>query len=132
MRCALQLITVMVLAFGVDVPLFAQPIGSTPDEMRWDDSWSRLAGNPRAEEPYVVRIKVRPNDTTMPHTHPHAENVTVISGAIGFGFGTVFDRSKGRMLPAGSFLLIPPNTPHFAWTEAEGAVIQAHGIGPFP
>jgi quercetin dioxygenase-like cupin family protein len=132
MKSALHLVTVVVLALRVDTPLFAQPVGSTPDEMRWDGSWSRLTGDPRAAEPYVVRIKVRPNDVTMPHTHAHAENVTVISGTIGFGFGTVFDRSKGRMLPAGSFLVIPANTPHFAWTEAEGAVIQAHGVGPFP
>jgi hypothetical protein len=118
-------------------PAPAQSVGMTPDEIHWAETRglglaAQLEGDPAKQEPYVVRIKVPPNNVTSPHTHPQAENVTVISGWIGFGNGTVFDRSKGRVLPAGSFLYLPANTAHFAWTGPEGAVIQAHGVGPFP
>jgi quercetin dioxygenase-like cupin family protein len=122
------------LAIGRGALAIAQDnsIGVTPDQIKWVDSAAVLAGDPATDGPYVMRIKVPPNDVTPPHTHRQAENITVISGWIGFGLGTVFDRSRGRVLPAGSFFLLPANTPHFAWTGSDGAVIQAHGIGPFP
>ena len=112
-------------------------IGVTPAEMKWKDNGdgSRtviLDGDPSGNGTYVLRIQAPPNHTTQPHTHPQAENITVISGWLGFGLGTVFDRSKGRVLPAGSFFHLPANTPHFGWTGPEGVVIQAHGNGPFP
>ena len=122
---------------GCGVPVFAQDLGVTPDQVKWLATRNlglaaNLDGDPSRPGPYVVRLKVVPDNVTMPHTHPNAEDVTVISGSIGFGLGTVFDKSKGRVLPAGSFLHLPANTPHFAWTGTEGAVIQSHGIGPFP
>jgi len=91
-----------------------------------------LLGDPSKPGPYVVRLVVPPNTETPPHSHPQAESVTVISGWIGFGLGDAFDKAKGRVLPAGSFLHLPAGALHFAWTGPEGAVIQAHGVGPFP
>jgi quercetin dioxygenase-like cupin family protein len=122
------------LAISRGVPALAQDdaIGVTPEQIKWVGSTAVLYGDPAKNGPYVLRIKVAPNVVTPPHTHPQAENITVISGSIGFGLGTVFDQSKGRVLAAGSFFYLPANTPHFAWTGADGAVIQAHGTGPFP
>ena len=112
-------------------------IGVTPDDMKLQETKSLgpiilLRGDPANSGPYVARLKVPPNDVSSPHTHRQAENITVISGWIGFGLGWVFEKSKGRVLPAGSFFYLPANTPHFAWTGPEGAVIQIHGVGPFP
>jgi quercetin dioxygenase-like cupin family protein len=125
---------VTALAIGRGILAIAQDsaIGMTPDQIKWVGSVAVLDGDPAKDGPYVLRIKVPPNDVTPPHTHPQAENITVISGSIGFGLSTVFDRSKGRILPAGSFFFLPANTPHFAWTGPDGAIIQAHGVGPFP
>jgi quercetin dioxygenase-like cupin family protein len=136
MRSALLFVTAVLLASRPHAPL-AQSVGVTPEEIPWTETSglglaALLEGDPAKPEPYVVRMKVAANNVTQPHTHRQAENVTVISGWIGFGIGTVFDRSKGRVLPAGSFLHLPANTPHFAWTGPDGAVIQAQGIGPFP
>jgi hypothetical protein len=112
-------------------------IGITPDEIRWTQlprlgSGIILFGDPAKRIPYVIRLNVPPNIEVPPHTHPTDEHVTVISGAIGFGEGPVFDKTKGRLLPAGSYYHLPARTRHFAWTGPEGAVIQAHGVGPFP
>jgi hypothetical protein len=125
------------LTMGQGIPSVAQDLGVTPEEIKWVETTNlglsvMLEGSPSRPGPYVLRIKVPPNNVTMPHTHTNAENITVISGWIGFGLGAVFDKSKGRELPTGSFFYLPPNTPHFAWTGAEGAVIKAHGNGPFP
>lgn len=122
------------LALAGIAPAIAQDnsIGVTPDQFKWAGTTVLLEGDPAKHAPYVLRSKVPPNNTTSPHTHRQAENITVIAGWIGFGLGTVFDQSKGRVLPAGSFFYLPANTPHFAWTGPEGAVIQIHGVGPFP
>lgn len=112
-------------------------VGVLPEEMEWGQvprlgEAVVLHGDPARRSAYVVRLKVGPNNVTGPHTHPRAENITVISGWIGFGLGWEFDKAKGRVLPAGSFFHLPARTPHFAWTGPDGAVIQAHGEGPFP
>ncbi|MSP02918.1 MAG: cupin domain-containing protein [Acetobacteraceae bacterium] len=126
-----------VLAIVRGEPAIAQELGVIPDEIKWAATKNLgdavvLEGDPAKPGPYVLRIKVPPNNVTNPHTHRQIENITVISGWIGFGLGAIFDKSKGRELPAGSFFHLPANTPHFAWTGPEGAVIQAHGVGPFP
>lgn len=112
-------------------------IGITPDEIRYTQiprlgQGIILHGDPAKRGHYVVRLNVPPNTEVHPHTHPNDEHITVISGAIGFGEGAVFDRTKGRLLPAGAYYHLPARTRHFAWTGPEGAVIQAHGSGPFP
>jgi quercetin dioxygenase-like cupin family protein len=86
--------------------------------------------DPSKRGPYVERVKLPPNATVPPHTHPDVENITVLSGSFGIGEGTVADKSKGKVLTAGSFYQLPANTPHFAWAGLNGAVIQIHGVGP--
>ena len=136
-RSLLSVLTVLAMANGVPAVADDTRIGVTPDEVEWRQVEGLglaiiLQGDPTKSGPYVLRMKVPPNNITQPHVHQQAENITVISGSFGFGLGTVFDRSKGRLLPAGSFVHLPANTPHFAWSGADGAVIQANGDGPFP
>jgi quercetin dioxygenase-like cupin family protein len=119
------------------LPAIADNIGVTPDEIKWKQNTNlgtsvTLEGDPSSPGPYVVRIMVPPHHSDTPHSHGQAENITVISGQFGFGLGPVFDRSKGRVLTPGSFFHLPANTLHFGWTGDEGAMIQAHGMGPFP
>ena len=131
----------IILATGFAIvdamPAIADDIGVTPDEMKWEQHTNLgtsviLEGDPAKPGPYVVRLMAPPHQTGTPHTHSSAEDITVISGQLGLGLGPVFDRSKGRVLPPGSFFHLPANTLHFGWTGDEGAVIQAHGMGPFP
>ncbi|MBV9654235.1 MAG: cupin domain-containing protein, partial [Acetobacteraceae bacterium] len=80
--------------------------------------------------PYVERVKLPPNAIIPPHTHPDVESLTVLSGSFGIAQGKVADKSRGQILPAGSFYQLPANTAHFAWAGPEGAILQVHGIGP--
>lgn len=134
---ALPLAVLLPLALTPPAAAEDRTIGVVPDEMQWTQvprlgTAIVLYGDPARRGPYVVRLNVPPDNVTQPHTHPLAENITVISGWIGFGLGPVFDKAKGRVLPAGAFFHLPARTLHFAWTGPEGAVIQAHGAGPFP
>ena len=87
------------------------------------------AGDPSKRGPYVERVKLPPNATVPPHTHPDVENITVLwvcsASARARWLKSPRGRSHGRIL-----YQLPANTPHFAWAGLNGAVIQIHGVGP--
>jgi quercetin dioxygenase-like cupin family protein len=115
----------------------SEPITVKPGDVKWTDmkgmpGWKQavLVGDPEKPGPYVERIKVPPNAAIPAHSHPDTENITVIAGSFGIGTGAKVDKSKGQMLSAGSFYLLPANTVHFAWVGPQGATLQIHGVGP--
>ena len=65
-----------------------------------------------------------------PHTHPTAENVTVLSGSFNIAMGDKFDPKKGEAVRAGGFFTAEKDMQHYGWTTRP-AVIQIHGMGPF-
>lgn len=89
-----------------------------------------LDGNPGEKGIFTVRLKVPAGYKIMPHTHPTAELVTVISGGLHVGMGGKFDESAGEALASGGFVSLPATMQHFAWFT-EDTVIQVHGEGPF-
>src|ERR1700746_146865 len=61
----------------------------TPDKIQWGPAppvfpagaqMAVLAGNPGKAGPFTVRLKFPDGYRVMPHWHPTAENVTVLSG----------------------------------------------------
>jgi quercetin dioxygenase-like cupin family protein len=89
-----------------------------------------LEGDPKSPGAFSMRLKLPADYKIPPHWHPGHERVTVISGTFNVGQGDRFDSSKGKVLPAGSFMLMPPKTNHFAWVKEE-TIIQINGIGPW-
>lgn len=89
-----------------------------------------LDGNPGAKGVFTVRLKVPAGYKIMPHTHPTAELVTVISGSVHVGMGGKFDDGAGDAVATGGFVALPAKMQHFAWFT-EDTVIQVHGEGPF-
>jgi anti-sigma factor ChrR (cupin superfamily) len=126
---------VILLAAGA--PAFAQPVAVKASEVKWTDmkgmpGWKHavLVGDSDKPGPYVERIKVPPNVSVPPHSHPDTENITVLVGSFGIGEGTKFDKSKGTVLGVGSFYMLPANTMHYAWSGPKGVTLQVHGVGP--
>lgn len=108
-------------------------------EMQWQDGPPSLPagaqmvvldGDPKQKGPFTIRLKFPAGYKIAPHTHPTAERVTVISGAVRLGIGEKFDETAGRELKAGDFAMIPAGLPHFAWAPSE-TVLQIHSEGPF-
>ena len=108
-------------------------------EMQWRDGPPTLPvgaqmvvldGDPRKEASFTMRLKMPAGYKIPPHTHPTAERLTVISGAVHLGIGEKFDETGGRELRAGDFAVVPPGVPHFAWSNAE-AILQIQSEGPF-
>src|SRR5688500_18549420 len=60
--------------------------------------------------PIMFRLKFPPNFKVMPHWHPGIEHITIISGTLNMGIGSVFDASKTRPLSAGSVSIMQPKT----------------------
>lgn len=117
------------------------PVMLAPAELTWGDSplpgvkQAVIEGHPREPGPFTVRWLLPACTWIPPHWHSGIEYVTVLSGTFNIGLGEKFepeklDPRKLKKLPAGSFVAIPPKTPHFVWIT-EATVIQLHGIGPW-
>jgi len=110
----------------------------TSDAMTWKDNpaipkggeVAVLQGDPTKAEVIVQRVKLPANYKVPPHTHPYAENVTVISGRVGLGMGEKFDAKEGDMVTAGAFFSQPAKHAHYVWTGSEGAILQVQFTGP--
>jgi hypothetical protein len=115
------------------------PVVVTPDKIQWSAAppvfqpgaqFAVLAGDPGKPGPFTVRLKLPDGYRVMPHWHPTAENVTVLSGEFHVGMGDKFDESSMLTLPAHSLAVMPPHHNHYAMAKGETEV-QVSGTGPF-
>lgn len=115
------------------------PVVVTPDKVQWGPAppvfpagaqFAVLAGDPAKPGPFVVRIKAPDGYRMMPHWHPTAETVTVLSGEFRVGMGDKFDESSLTALPAHSFASVPAHHNHYAMAKGE-TELQVNSTGPF-
>jgi quercetin dioxygenase-like cupin family protein len=67
----------------------------------------------------------------LAHYHPDLpRTVAVLSGTLYYAFGEVWDESRLKALPAGTFFTEPPKAAHFAWAKDGEVVLQLTSIGP--
>ena len=104
--------------------------GAAPPSMPTGAQWAVIEGDPTQAGPFTFRVKVPAGYKLPPHKHPNIEHVTVLSGTFHFGMGEQFDESKVKPMPAGSFVVIPTDSPHYFLTKDE-TVVQVHGVGPW-
>jgi len=111
-------------------------VAVSPDEVRWFTPPYYHDGRQRAHlfvasspgGTWIDRVKIPDGARVLAHTHPRDELATVIQGTWYVGQGAKFDAAKLKSYPAGSFVIVPANVPHFV--EAKGAVVvQLTGIG---
>jgi mannose-6-phosphate isomerase-like protein (cupin superfamily) len=140
MKLPFLVVALFVVALAM---LAAQPALSqnafTPDQVKWGPAppflppgaqLAVLEGDPMAATgDFTIRLKMPDGYKVAPHTHPHRENVTVLSGTLKVGMGDQFDATKMMSFGAGSFAYLDPSMHHYAM--ASGAtVIQIHGMSP--
>jgi quercetin dioxygenase-like cupin family protein len=136
MQAALR-VAFSVVLLGAIAPALAEPVALKPQAIKWSDmngmpGWKHavLVGDSEKPGPYVERIRIPPNASVPPHSHPDTENIIVLAGSFGIGTGDKFDKSKGTVLGVGSFYMLPANTTHYAWSGPKGVTLQVHGVGP--
>jgi quercetin dioxygenase-like cupin family protein len=117
----------------------AEHVMITPADIKWADAppslppgakMAVLEGDPAKKGPFTIRMQAPAGYRIPPHTHPTAERVTVISGALHLGIGDKFDETAGQELAAGSFAVMSAGMKHFAWSPDE-TIIQVSAMGPF-
>jgi quercetin dioxygenase-like cupin family protein len=115
------------------------PIALTPDAMVWTDGPSTLPpgskvavleGSPKADGMFTMRLRIPAGSAIPPHWHPRQERVTILSGAVDLGFGSVANAGKTRRYAAGSFYVNPPRVMHFLFFP-EATEMQLTGVGPW-
>jgi quercetin dioxygenase-like cupin family protein len=115
-----------ILATVALIPRAAQePVVTKAADVKWGDhpsikgAWLAVQSGDPAKGACVVMMKF-PKGLTIPaHTHTASEVVTVVSGTAIFGSGEKVDVSKGSELGAGSFILVPAKSPHWAVAKEE-------------
>ena len=109
-----------------------------PSDLKWGEAppglpaggkLAVLNGDPNQAGPFTVRLKSPAGYKIMPHTHPTAERVTVISGSLRIGMGEKFDDPMQEMGP-GSYVVLPANMAHFVKGGKE-SIVQIDSEGPF-
>jgi quercetin dioxygenase-like cupin family protein len=114
-------------------------VAATPAELKWGPAppvfekgaeMAVVSGDPSKAAPFVVRLKIPAGYKINPHFHPTDENVTVISGTFAAAMGDKFDPAAMKVMPAGSFALMPAQMHHYAMAKT-AAVVQVHAVGPF-
>lgn len=115
-------------------------IMTTPEEMKWGDCSPALPPGARCtviegdtKAPNVLfafRLKMPDNYRIAPHFHPGDEHLVVISGTFNMGLGDKLDTSASKPMTAGSFVVMPKGTHHFAWAKGE-TIIQVYAVGPW-
>jgi hypothetical protein len=111
----------------------------TPDKLQWGPAppifpsgaqFAVVTGNPAAAGPFIVRLKLPDGYRIMPHWHPTAENVTVLSGEFRVAMGNKFDENALQSLPAHSVASIPAHHNHYGMSKGE-TELQINSTGPF-
>ena len=110
------------------------------DQMTWGEAPPALPrgaqaailyGDPGAKSgAFTVRLKMPDGYKVMPHTHPTAEYVTVLSGALRVGMNRDWQDASMKELAAGGFAHMPAATAHYVQAHGE-TVIQVSGQAPF-
>lgn len=135
LRSILVAFTVATVGLTASAATSSSPTVVMPGQIHWaaqpgNFSMGVLYGDPSKSGFYVMRLKLPANWTYPAHYHPGRENVTVISGTFYAGLGTKMDKAKGIAFPAGSFVSMPPDVRHYAFTKSGPVVIQIEGNGP--
>lgn len=108
-----------------------------PADLKWTDAppglpaggkMALLNGDPGQAGPFTVRLKAPAGYKVMPHTHPTAERLTLISGSFKIGMGEKFDEKSMQPMTPGSYIVLPANMAHFA---KGGGIVQIDSEGPF-
>jgi hypothetical protein len=110
-----------------------------PNDLKWGPCAPSLPagaqcaavdGDSSAPGLFSFRAKL-PDGWRIPaHTHAADEHVTVISGTFAMGMGRAFDAKALHAMDAGSYMMMPVGSAHFAEARGE-TVIQLHAIGPW-
>jgi quercetin dioxygenase-like cupin family protein len=105
--------------------------GEAPPGLPTGGKMAVLNGDPTQAGVFTVRLKAPAGYKVMPHTHPTAERLTVISGSFKIGMGEKFDEASMQQMSPGSYIVLPAGMAHYAKGAGKDSVVQIDSEGPF-
>ncbi|HEV7371687.1 cupin domain-containing protein [Arenibaculum sp.] len=113
----------------------------TPDQLEWQPAppglppgaeIAVLRGDPGGTDgTFAMRLRVPAGYYVAPHSHPTAENLTLVSGSMRYGMGDEADEAQTTELPAGTYIFLPEGHTHYVWAGDEGFVLEIQAAAPF-
>lgn len=89
-----------------------------------------LLGDSAKPGPYAIAIDYPPGLEIKPHRHKDHRNAIIMRGSIAYGYGSVADRSKTKVLGVGGYYTEAAETPHYGFVGPEGLTLYLTGFGP--
>lgn len=111
-------------SFSVDALTLA-PTSVSPDVKA-----AVFNGDTTKEGVYSLYAVYAAGAKSTPHTHPDMRVVTVIRGTAYMATGETFKEADLKPYGVGEVVVIPANTPHYAWAKDGIVVFQETGYGP--
>lgn len=112
----------------------------TPEDLEWKDCSAALPpgarcavveGDLRAGNVLFGQlVKVPDGYRIAPHFHPADEHLLILTGTFNMGMGDRFDVGATRPMTAGSFMVMPKGTHHYAWAKGE-TLVHVYAVGPW-
>jgi quercetin dioxygenase-like cupin family protein len=105
-------------------------------ELKWTETGPQfpdthlviLEGDPGKKQPVTLRWRCPASYKFMPHTHPGAERITVLSGTMLVALGAKYDAAGLKEVQAGDFLVLPKE-PHYGECKTE-TILEIDTMGP--
>ena len=116
------------------------PVSLLPDQVTWNPMPASVG--PGAESAlltgsltrpgglYTLRVRLTKGGRVLPHVHPDARYITVISGELYSSRGERVSEDNLSRFPAGSYYSVPAGSVHFVLAKDGEVVFQESGIGP--
>ena len=89
-----------------------------------------LKGDPTKPGPFTIRLRFPDGYRVAPHTHPTAENLTVVSGVLLIAHGPNMRSAGPATLEAGGKLALAAEAPHSV-TARGVTIVEIESTGPF-
>ena len=89
-----------------------------------------LDGDPGKSGSFTIRLKMPTGYKVMPHWHPTAEQITVLSGNFVVGTGDKWNDKAMTAMGPGSYMTMAAKNHHYGATKGE-TVLQITSNGPF-
>jgi Cupin domain len=139
LRVSIVLVLALRATTGAHAESNKQVTALAPQDIRWftpayyTDGRQRahLRGDSSKGGDWIDRVRIPGGSRVLAHTHPDDELDTVIEGTWYLGIGDRFDETKLKAYPAGSFIVIPADVPHFVATREGPVIVQTSGHGVF-
>lgn len=133
----LSVLAVVLLTASSGLAQQAQPpVPLVPDTILWRPAGPGLEsavvdGTPSAEgQPFTMLMRIQDGAWIRPHTHNIAKRLLVMTGELRLGYGRVQDDGVAVSLKPGSFMVVPPEQPHFEGSRGV-TIVAMYGVGPF-